>query len=51
VQPRAIDSFLAYAETHLFHSRSGTNGIVEEDITGAAAASFTHWTNPADDPS
>jgi conjugative relaxase-like TrwC/TraI family protein len=47
---RAIDFVLTYAEEHVFHSRSGTNGIVEEDITGAVAASFTHWTSRADDP-
>jgi conjugative relaxase-like TrwC/TraI family protein len=47
---RAIDYVLSYAEAHVLHSRSGTNGIVEEDITGAVAASFAHWASRTDDP-
>ncbi len=47
---RAVDFVLAYAEDHVFRSRSGKNGIVEEDVTGVVAASFTHWTSRADDP-
>jgi conjugative relaxase-like TrwC/TraI family protein len=47
---QAIDYVLAYAEREVFRSRSGTNGIVEEDVTGVIAASFTHWTSRADDP-
>ena len=34
----------------VFCSRSGKNGIVEEDVTGVIAASFTHFTSRADDP-
>ena len=47
---RAIDIVLAYAEREVFHSRSGTNGIVQEDIVGVVAASFTHWDSRAGDP-
>jgi conjugative relaxase-like TrwC/TraI family protein len=47
---RAIDFVLAYAEREVFHSRSGTNGILQEDIDGAIAASFTHWDNRCGDP-
>ena len=47
---RAIDYVLAYGEREVFRSRSGVNGVVEEDITGVVAAAFTHWTSRADDP-
>jgi conjugative relaxase-like TrwC/TraI family protein len=47
---QAIEYVLAYGEGEVFHSRSGTNGIVEEDVTGVVAASFTHFTSRADDP-
>jgi conjugative relaxase-like TrwC/TraI family protein len=47
---KAIDYVISYAEKEVFHSRSGKNGIVEEDITGVIAASFTHFTSRADDP-
>ena len=46
----AINYVLAYAEREVFHSRSGKNGIVEEDVTGVVAAAFTHWASRADDP-
>jgi conjugative relaxase-like TrwC/TraI family protein len=46
----AIDYVLTYAEAHVFHSRSGASGIVEEDVTGVIAASFTHFTSRLDDP-
>jgi len=47
---QAIDYVISYAEKEVFHSRSGKNGIVEEDITGVIAASFTHFTSRSDDP-
>ena len=47
---QAIDYVLTYAESHVFHSRSGAGGIVEEDVTGVIATSFTHFTSRADDP-
>jgi conjugative relaxase-like TrwC/TraI family protein len=47
---QAIDYVLTYAESHVFHSRSGAGGIVEEDVTGVIATSFTHFTSRMDDP-
>lgn len=47
---QAVEYVLAYAERTTFHSRSGTNGILEEDVTGVVAATFTHWSSRADDP-
>jgi conjugative relaxase-like TrwC/TraI family protein len=47
---QAIQFVLAYAEREVFHSRSGTNGIVQEDLDGVIAAAFTHWDNRAGDP-
>ena len=41
---------LTYAEREVFHSRSGTNGVVQEDIEGVVAAAFTHWDSRAGDP-
>ena len=47
---QAVEYTLAWAEAHVFRSRSGHAGIVEEDVTGVVAASFTHWASRADDP-
>ena len=47
---RAVEAVLAYAEDEVFRSRSGTNGIVEEDVDGVVAVSFSHWASRADDP-
>ena len=47
---RAIDMVLAYAEREVFHSRSGTNGVVQEDIDGSGRGGFTHWDRRAGDP-
>jgi conjugative relaxase-like TrwC/TraI family protein len=46
----AIDRTVAYAEQHVLHSRSGTNGVVQEDIRGVIAAAFDHWDSRAADP-
>jgi conjugative relaxase-like TrwC/TraI family protein len=46
----AIDVVLAYAEAEVFHSRSGTDGVVQEDVVGVVAAAFTHWDSRAGDP-
>ena len=46
---QAIEFVLNHAEREVFCSRSGTNGIVSEDVTGVVAASFTHFTSRADD--
>jgi hypothetical protein len=34
----------------VFHSRSGTNGVVQEDIEGVVATAFTHFDSRAGDP-
>ena len=47
---RAIEVVLSYAEREVFHSRSGTNGVVHEDVEGAVAVAFTHWDSRAGDP-
>jgi conjugative relaxase-like TrwC/TraI family protein len=47
---RAIAEVLAYAEREVFHSRSGQQGCVEEDIVGVIAASFTHFDSRDGDP-
>jgi conjugative relaxase-like TrwC/TraI family protein len=46
----AIEVVLTYAEREVFHSRSGTNGVVQEDVEGVVAAAFTHWDSRAGDP-
>jgi conjugative relaxase-like TrwC/TraI family protein len=46
----AIRRTIAYAETHTFFSRSGTNGVVQEEIRGVVAAAFDHWDSRAGDP-
>ncbi len=38
---RAIEVVLTFAEREVFHSRSGTNGVVQEDVEGVVAAAFT----------
>ena len=47
---QAIDIVVAYAEAEVFHSRSGTHGVVQEDIAGVVATAFTHWDSRAGDP-
>ena len=47
---RAVEVVLAYAEAEVFRSRSGTNGVIEEDVDGVVAVSFSHWASRADDP-
>ena len=46
----AIAEVLAYAEREVFHTRSGSQGCVEEDIVGVVAASFTHFDSRDGDP-
>ena len=46
----AIDRAIAYAERHVFFSRSGVNGLIQEDIRGVVAAAFDHWDSRAGDP-
>ena len=47
---RAIEVVLTYAEREVFHSRSGKNGVVQEDVEGVVATAFTHWDSRAGDP-
>jgi conjugative relaxase-like TrwC/TraI family protein len=47
---RAIEVVLAYAEREVFHSRSGSRGVLQEDIEGIVATAFTHWDSRAGDP-
>jgi conjugative relaxase-like TrwC/TraI family protein len=46
----AIEEVLSYAEREVFHTRTGTQGCVEEDIVGVVAASFTHFDSRDGDP-
>ncbi len=47
---RAIEVVLTYAEREVFHSRSGRNGVVQEDVEGVVATAFTHFDSRAGDP-
>jgi conjugative relaxase-like TrwC/TraI family protein len=47
---RAIEVVLTHAECEVFHSRSGRNGVVQEDVEGVVATAFTHWDSRAGDP-
>lgn len=47
---RAVEIVLGYAEGEVVRSRSGANGVVEEDVDGVVAASFIHWSSRAHDP-
>jgi len=47
---RAIDYTLAYAERNVFHSWSGKDGVVQEDVSGVVAAAFTHYDSRSGDP-
>jgi conjugative relaxase-like TrwC/TraI family protein len=47
---RAIEVVLTYAEREVFASRSGTGGVVQEDVEGVVAAAFTHWDSRSGDP-
>jgi conjugative relaxase-like TrwC/TraI family protein len=47
---RAIEVVLTYAEREVFHSRSGKNGVVQEEVEGVVATAFTHFDSRAGDP-
>lgn len=47
---RAVEHVIRYAEEKVFVSRSGKNGVVEEDVRGVVAAAFDHWDSRAGDP-
>jgi len=46
----AIAYTLARGERTVFHSRSGKDGVVQEDLEGVVAASFTHYDTRSGDP-
>lgn len=46
----ATATTLAWAEEHVFHTRTGTNGVVQENVNGVIAAAFDHWDSRANDP-
>jgi conjugative relaxase-like TrwC/TraI family protein len=46
----ALEHVIGYAEGHVFSSRSGKAGVVQEDIAGVVAAAFDHWDSRAGDP-
>jgi conjugative relaxase-like TrwC/TraI family protein len=47
---RALQYVLAYAERNIVTSRSGKNGVVQEQVRGVVAAAFDHWDSRAGDP-
>jgi len=47
---QALKFVISYAERKVFASRSGTGGIVQEDVRGVVAAAFDHWDSRAGDP-
>jgi conjugative relaxase-like TrwC/TraI family protein len=47
---KAIAEVLIYAEREVFHTRTGKQGCVEEDVVGLVAASFTHFDSRDGDP-
>jgi len=47
---RAVERTLRYAERTFVHSRSGKNGVVQEDIEGVVGAAYTHYDTRAGDP-
>jgi conjugative relaxase-like TrwC/TraI family protein len=46
----AIRYAIGYAEKNIFFSRTGINGVVQEDIRGVIATAFDHWDSRAGDP-
>ncbi|MFC8501264.1 MobF family relaxase [Pedococcus sp. NPDC057267] len=46
----AIEDVLAYAERHVFTTRTGAGGVVSQDVRGVIAAAFDHWDSRAGDP-
>lgn len=46
----ALAYVVAYAERSVFSSRSGKNGVVQDDVRGIVGAAFDHWDSRAGDP-
>jgi conjugative relaxase-like TrwC/TraI family protein len=47
---QALRFVIDYAEQHVFTSRSGKGGVVQEDVRGVVAAAFDHWDSRSGDP-
>lgn len=47
---QAVEQVIAYAEGHVFATRTGHGGAVSEDVRGVVAAAFDHWDSRAGDP-
>ncbi|QGN58837.1 MobF family relaxase [Nostocoides sp. HKS02] len=46
----AIEDVIAYAERHVFATRTGAGGLISQDVRGVVAAAFDHWDSRAGDP-
>ena len=46
----AVADVLAWLEDHAAYTRTGTDGVAQEDVTGLIAAAFTHRDSRAGDP-
>lgn len=46
----ALRFTLAHAERMVFATRSGTGGVLQEDVRGIVAAAFDHWDSRSGDP-
>lgn len=47
---RAIEQTIAYAERHVFATRTGKAGAISLDVRGIVGAAFDHWDSRAGDP-
>ena len=47
---QALAYVLRYAEQCVFTTRSGKNGVLQEEIRGVVGAAFDHWDSRAGDP-
>lgn len=47
---RSLQQVIAHAESHVFASRIGVNGVVTIPVRGVVAAAFGHWDSRAGDP-
>lgn len=47
---QALAYVLRHAEQCVFTSRSGKNGVVQEEIRGVVGTAFDHWDSRAGDP-
>lgn len=47
---RAVEEVLAWAEDHVFFTRTGTNGVRQEPVLGVVATSWLHYESRDGDP-